>query len=356
MYLSILPPSSIFATNSSMSLTKSDLLFDFPPELIATEPQYPPRVLFKSPFHGPQEIGFQHIINLFEPNDLLIINKTKVLPRRVFTPENIELMFLDSPDQIHWSVLFPAKKFKIGDKISLPEGLSVELIEKGIPQKVKTNAPLTSNYFEVYGQFALPPYIQNARGDARSHENDKTWYQTVWAEVPGSLAAPTASLHFKHHDIDQLKQKIDIAEVTLHVGLGTFLPITAENLTEHQMHKEYVHIEKTVVQKIQNCLNKKGRVWALGTTSLRSIEAWARGHLTEYDTFFAGQTDLFLKPGDEFKVCRGLMTNFHQPASTLIALVAAFSSLDNVKQSYKYAIDNKFRLFSYGDLSIWLRP
>lgn len=339
-----------------MSLTKSDLIYDFPQSLIATEPKHPPRVLLKSHDQTAKEIPFNDVVDLFQPHDLLVINKTKVLPRRVFTENNLEIMFLDSDDELEWTVLFPAKKHKIGSKISLPEGLDIELLEKGIPQKVKASEKLSATYFEKHGQFALPPYIQSARGEARTNKNDKDWYQTGWAEVPGSLAAPTASLHFKPEDMTKLKNKVDVAEVTLHVGLGTFLPISAENLDEHTMHKEFVHIDKSVTEKIKTCLENKGRVWALGTTSLRSIEAWSRGHLKEFDNYYAGQTDLFLKPGDDFNICRGLLTNFHQPGSTLIALVSAFSSLQDVKDTYNFAIENKFRLFSYGDLSIWLKP
>lgn len=186
-------------------------------------------------------------------------------------------------------------------------------------------------------------------------DQDKLWYQTSWAEKPGSLAAPTASLHFKPKDIEKIKSKIPIAEVTLHVGLGTFLPITSENLSEHQMHNEYVEIKKSTIEQINKCKKNGGRVWALGTTSLRSLEAFARGHLQEYENHFAGQTDLFLKPGDEFKIVSGLLTNFHQPGSTLIALVSAFASLKDVKETYSFAIENKFRFFSYGDLSVWTR-
>jgi S-adenosylmethionine:tRNA ribosyltransferase-isomerase len=340
--------------NEIMQITKSDLLYDVPESLIATTPVYPPRVLYKPKDQKASEISFEEVFNLFQPNDLLIINKTKVLPRRIFL-KDFDIMFLDSADEKSWSVLFPAKKFKVGDEIILPEGVSIKLIEKGIPQKVIADQALTPEYFNRQGHFALPPYIQNARGQSLPFEQDKDWYQTSWAEAPGSLAAPTASLHFKSEDMKKIRLKIEVAEVTLHVGLGTFLPVTSEILSEHKMHHEFVEIEKSTIEKIKTCQSKGGRVWALGTTSLRSVEGWARGHLTEYEDKFAGTTDLFLKPGDEFKVVNGLLTNFHQPGSTLISLVSAFSSLDEVKEVYKHAIQKQFRLFSYGDLSIWTR-
>ncbi len=335
-----------------MPITKADLLFDYPEALIAQSPIYPPRALVKAKNQSPKEIQFKDLIQLFGPHDVLVINSTKVLPRRIFLDE-MDILFLESSDELSWSVLFQAKKFNIGDCISLPGDVKLTLKSKGRPQKVIADKVLEASYFERYGHFALPPYIQKARGQNLPKDEDKTWYQTAWAEQPGSLAAPTASLHFKDQDIASYKAKIKVVDVTLHVGLGTFLPITAENLNEHQMHTEYVEIKKTTLAQIKRCAEEGGRVWALGTTALRSLEAFAQGHLQEYDNHFAGQTDLFIKPGDEFKIVTGLLTNFHQPGSTLMALVSAFSSLNDVHLTYKFAIEQKFRLFSYGDLSVW---
>lgn len=337
-----------------MTISKSDLIYDYPESLVARSPIYPPRVLLKSVGQDCKEINFDEILNLFSVNDLLIINTTKVLPRRIFL-DSMDIMFLESEDNKNWTVLFAAKKFKIGQEIKLPGNVILTLIEKGLPQKVVSNKVLDDVYFENNGHYALPPYIQSARGSALPLEQDKDWYQTAWADKPGSLAAPTASLHFKPEDIQKTKNKINIAEVTLHVGLGTFLPISTDNLEDHKMHNEYVEIKKNTIDKIKECQRNGGRVWALGTTSLRSLEAWARGHLTEHNDCWAGQTDLFIKPGDNFKVVGGLLTNFHQPGSTLIALVSAFSSIQDVKKTYQYAINNNFRLFSYGDLSVWMR-
>jgi S-adenosylmethionine:tRNA ribosyltransferase-isomerase len=338
-----------------MTITKADLLYDFPESLIAQTPVYPPRVLLKEPSKDAKEINFDQIIDCFQPQDLLVINTTKVLPRRIFL-SHFDILFLESPDEIIWTVLFAAKKFKIGDVISIPGGVDLTLQAKGRPQTVVASRALDASYFEQHGHFALPPYIQSARQMAKPMDQDKLWYQTSWADQPGSLAAPTASLHFKPLDLAKLKAKITIAEVTLHVGLGTFLPITAEDLADHQMHNEYVEIKTSTVDQIRKCQEQGGRVWALGTTSLRSLEAFARGHLKEYEQHYAGQTNLFIKPGDDFKIVGGLLTNFHQPGSTLIALVSAFASLKDVKATYRFAIENKFRLFSYGDLSVWLRP
>ncbi len=335
--------------------TKSDLMYDFPENLIAKTPSYPPRVIYKSYNQKAKEISFSEITDLFRSNDLLLINKTKVLPRRIFL-KNFDILFLESSNEKLWTVLFPARKFKIDDIIKLPEGIELKLLSKGRPQLVLSNKSLNENYFKKYAHFALPPYIQNARGMSLPMDEDQSWYQTCWAKVPGSLAAPTASLHFKESDLTIFKSKIEVAELTLHVGLGTFLPVGTENLSEHKMHHEYVEIEKVTIAKIKKCKALGGRIWTLGTTSLRSVEAWSRGHLEEFEDKFAGQTDLFLKPGDNFNIASGLLTNFHQPGSTLIALVSAFSSLQEVKTTYQYAINKQFRLFSYGDLSVWTRP
>lgn len=337
-----------------MPITKSDLMYSYPEELVATHPQHPPRVLFKALNQAPKEIDFCNILDLFAEGDVLIINKTQVLPRRLFI-NDFDILFLESEDGKQWTVLFPAKQFKIGDEILLPEDIKLTLTQKGRPQKVVASKSLTSEYFQKYGDFALPPYIQQARGFNKPQKEDKAWYQTQWGSEPGSLAAPTASLHFKNEDLEKLKAKIKIVEVTLHVGLGTFLPITSENLAEHTMHSEFVSIPKASIKTIHNAKENQKRIWALGTTSMRSIEAFANGHLQETDTHYLGFTNLFIKPGDPFLICDGLLTNFHQPGSTLISLVGAFAGLDEVKKTYAWAIENRFRLFSYGDLSIWTK-
>lgn len=338
-----------------MDISKSDLMYDHPQSLIALKPEYPPRVMLKRIQEDPMEIPFEQVFDLFDENDVLIINKTQVLPRRIFL-EKFDIMFLSSTDGQIWDVLFPAKKFKMGQKFDLPDGVQIILMEKGRPQKISANKVLDEYYFQKYAVYALPPYIQSARGESRPQEEDKLWYTTLWGDQPGSLAAPTASLHFKDKDFQALKKKVNVCEVTLHVGLGTFLPVTAEILSEHKMHSEVVFIPKTTIDSIAQAKENKSKVWALGTTSLRSIEAWSRGHLNPQDDGgFSGETDLFLKPGDPIQVCDGLLTNFHQPGSTLISLVAAFSNLEDVKKTYNMAIDKEFRLFSYGDLSIWTR-
>jgi S-adenosylmethionine:tRNA ribosyltransferase-isomerase len=195
------------------------------------------------------------------------------------------------------------------------------------------------------------------RNDPHQTNEDREWYQTAWAEVEGSVAAPTASLHFSKGALDTLKARgILVEQITLHVGAGTFLPIKSGNLQDHVMHNEWSIVPKSVQDKILRARQNGNRIWALGTTATRALESWACGKLEISENGDAvGSTDLFIYPGFEFKVVDGLLTNFHQPKSTLVALVSAFAGREIVLNAYKWAIENKFRLFSYGDLTLWKR-
>jgi S-adenosylmethionine:tRNA ribosyltransferase-isomerase len=194
------------------------------------------------------------------------------------------------------------------------------------------------------------------REDRHTQSLDDSWYQTAWNEKPGSFAAPTASLHFNNDHLQALRERgVDIHYLTLHVGLGTFLPVEVEDLRQHIMHHEEVEIPVSTLEAIGLAQHQGQRVWAMGTTVTRALEGWAVGHLKESSGSFYGQTDLLILPGFEFKVINGLLTNFHQPESTLLALVMAFAGINKVKKVYQWAIENQFRLFSYGDLSIWIR-
>jgi S-adenosylmethionine:tRNA ribosyltransferase-isomerase len=343
----------------------TELLFDYPQELIATYPQHPSRVLFN--FDGQNlELAWAEFLNQFKSGDVLVVNDTKVLKRRVFSNDGHEILFLDSPtDQSKmstdqkssvWSVLFPSKKLKIGDTIAMPLGLTAQLTEKGIPQTITMSEPIDETYFNQVGELPLPPYIQKARNERHNREKENEAYQTVWAQKPGSLAAPTASLHFSPEDLETLKAKgVEIINLTLHVGLGTFLPVTAETLEEHIMHAEWVEIPSHHWKKIKDAKSNGHSIWALGTTVVRSLESQALGKFELRHHAYSGTTDLMIRPGFEFKIVDRLLTNFHQPQSTLIALVMAFAGKDNVLATYQWAIQKKFRLFSYGDLSYWAK-
>jgi S-adenosylmethionine:tRNA ribosyltransferase-isomerase len=351
-----------------------ELDFTYPEHLVATERAAKSRVLLtRAPFQF-QELGggLQELTEFFEPGDVLVINDTKVLARRVFSDSGLEILFLASvagTNDQEWSVLCPSTRWKNGTQQTLPGGVTLELVARGRPQTVKANLPLTAAYFETNGDLPLPPYIQKARDERKNRARDKTAYQTAWAEKPGSLAAPTASLHFSNDDLAKLRAKgVKIEHVTLHVGLGTFLPVTTDTLDEHVMHGELAEIPLKTWEAIIIAKAHGHHVWALGTTVTRTLESAANGLLQksqpdvvcEYvigDTgsAFFGETKLFIQPGYQFKIVDRLLTNFHQPRSTLLALVAAFAGLSNVKRAYAWAIDLGFRLFSYGDLSVWYK-
>lgn len=284
--------------------------------------------------------------------DVLVINDTKVLPVRVWSMKGDEVLFVRPHQAGEWEVLFLARDYKLNDELEFPGGHRARLTAKGLPQRLTFERELSQNFFLEFGEPALPPYIQAARGDRHARREDREWYQTKWAEHPGSSAAPTASLHFSLDDLATLRQKgVILAPLTLHVGLGTFLPIKSAELSAHAMHSEDILIPRDTMAAVENARH----VWALGTTVTRALEAQAKGHLQETEAGFVGDTRLFISPGFEFQVVDRLLTNFHQPRSTLLALVMAFAGESRVRESYVWAMERRFRLFSYGDLSAWSR-
>lgn len=334
----------------------SDLEFTYPEELVGLSPQKPSRVMWVDEQGLPSEISLESLLDKFNTGDVLVVNNTRVLKRRVFSGD-LEILFLKQKSATDWEVLFPSKKYKLGALIELPLGLTMELIEKGRPQTVRLSQEVSEDYFSKVAELPLPPYIQKARDQRHTQEQDENWYQTAWASQPGSFAAPTASLHFSSEDMQRLKARgVEIIELTLHVGLGTFLPVTVENLDDHDMHEEFVEISSHSWQAVQAAKAEGRKVWSLGTTSTRSLESAAAGMLKpQADGSLSGFTKLLIQPGFEFKVVDVLLTNFHQPQSTLLALVSGFSSLERVKACYQWAIERRFRLFSYGDLSCWTK-
>lgn len=332
----------------------ADLKFDYPEELIATAPVRPSRVMWVEEGHAPKEISITELLYSIPAGDVLVINNTKVLKRRVFAMNDIEVLFLDKTGEAEnsntWKVLFPSKKFQLGEVLFLPRGFKMRLLEKGRPQLVEVTPPLSDSDFAEIAELPLPPYIQKARDSRHNSIDDEAWYQTAWASAPGSMAAPTASLHFTKRDLDTLKNRgVQVIELTLHVGLGTFLPVVTEDLNQHQMHSEQYEISLENWNQILATKLAKNKVWALGTTTTRVLETIARTNRMK------GSTNLLLQPGSDFNIVDRLLTNFHQPESTLLALVASFSSLEQVKKNYAWALERKFRLFSYGDLSVWIK-
>lgn len=323
-----------------------ELDFNYPEELVATEPKDSSRVMWVDANGNPSELTIDLLLEKFSSGDVLVLNNSKVLKRRIFSQEGFEILFIKNVEHNTWEVLFPATRMKT-EKLFLPEGVELKLVRGGRPQIVSTNKILENNYFEKHGELPLPPYIQKARDERHQKSEDEKWYQTAWAKEPGSLASPTASLHFKSHHLEILKKKgVKIVYVTLHVGLGTFLPISVKNLKDHKMHEEEFEVTNEAWEEIQTAKNHGKDVWALGTTATRAIESFVLKRLEK------NTTDLFITPGFEFKVVTRLLTNFHQPQTTLLALVSAFSN-GRWQKSYAWAVENRFRMFSYGDLTAW---
>src|SRR6185312_8287951 len=240
---------------------------EYPEELVATKPERPSRVMWVED-GKPSEISLSELLSKIPSGDLLVLNNTKVLKRRVFAGD-LEILFLSrlSGDEELWEVLFPSKKYKVDDVIELPLGVKMTLKQKGRPQLVTLDRPVDESYFEKVAELPLPPYIQKARGQRHTIKTDETWYQTAWAKTPGSFAAPTASLHFSAADLETLRARgVKLVELTLHVGLGTFLPVTSEDLNEHKMHSEYVEIPASAIAEIEKTKASGHKVWAMGTT------------------------------------------------------------------------------------------
>ncbi len=338
-----------------MEITELD--FVYPETLVATERRSPSRIMVvRKANETPCEIA--RLAPEFAPGDCLVINNTRVCRRRVFSQSELEILFLSplNQEKTLWHVLCPSSRWKPGTEQILPGEVRLQLLERGRPQTVESSLALTDDYFDRHGELPLPPYIQKARKQRHNLGTDESEYQTAWAEVAGSLAAPTASLHFTQNDLEEIRSRgVDVGQITLHVGLGTFLPVTVTNLEDHVMHSEWAEIPQSVWEMIQQTKKRGGRVWAMGTTVARTLESAAHGLLKHSELGFSGDTQLFIRPGFEWRICDVLLTNFHQPRSTLLSLVAAFSNLNKVKSAYAWAIERQFRLFSYGDLTVWFR-
>ena len=280
-----------------------------------------------------------------------MINDTKVIPARLIgskvgTEGKIEILLLKRKENNVWETLVkPGKKAKIGTKISFGEGLLigevVDIVDEGNRLIQFTYEGIFEEILDRLGQMPLPPYI--------THQlEDKNRYQTVYATHTGSAAAPTAGLHFTPELLDEIEQKgIEIARVTLHVGLGTFRPVKVEEITEHHMHSEFFQIDEEAARKINHAKDSGKRVICVGTTSCRTIESAAdeTGHLKAC----SGWTEIFIYPGYQFKILDCLITNFHLPESTLIMLVSALAGREHVLAAYEEAVKERYRFFSFGD-------
>lgn len=331
--------------------------FDYylPEELIAQDPledRSGSRLMVMDKQSGEVEHKiFKDIIDYLNPGDCLVINNTKVIPARLFgaregTNAKIEILLLKRRENDIWETLVkPGKKAKPGTKIIFGEGLLVgeilDVVEEGNRLIQFTYDGIFEEILDRLGQMPLPPYI--------THQlQDKNRYQTVYAKYDGSAAAPTAGLHFTKELLEKVKEKgIHIAEVTLHVGLGTFRPVKVENVLEHHMHSEFYMVSKEAAELINATKDAGKRVISVGTTSTRTLEsaADANGRLKET----SGWTEIFIYPGYKFKVIDALITNFHLPQSTLIMLVSALAGREHTLEAYKKAVEERYRFFSFGD-------
>lgn len=352
-------------------MKRSDFYFDLPEHLIA---QHPPKQRGQSRLldceHQFKDRMFTEIGKLLKPNDCLVINNTKVIKARLQGQKasggKLEVMIERIHDQNRFSAMIRASKSpKAGSEILLPGNTLAEVTGRdGMIFELQTKHSDFSlpELLEQFGAMPLPPYINH-----EASEEDDQRYQTVFAQEPGAVAAPTAGLHFTDELLTQLSdQGVQLCEITLHVGAGTFLPVKSDNLSEHQMHKERFSISAQSFQKMVDCKKNGGRVVCVGTTSMRALEAWATdvqlnpsgneliSKLTSYSQEgYSGDTDIFITPGYEFKIADCLITNFHLPESTLLMLVSAFVGKSKIDRAYQLAIERQYRFFSYGD-AMWL--
>lgn len=332
-----------------------DFDYDLPEELIAQDPledRSSSRLMVLDKKTG--EVShhvFKEIVKYLRPGDCLVLNNTKVIPARLFgvkegTMAKIEILLLKRRQNDVWETLVkPGKKAKPGTRIIFGDGLLtgevIDVVDDGNRLIQFSYEGIFEEILDKLGQMPLPPYI--------THQlKDKNRYQTVYAKYDGSAAAPTAGLHFTKELLQQVKDKgVDIAEVTLHVGLGTFRPVKVDNVLDHHMHSEFYMVSQEAADKINNAKKNGGRIISVGTTSTRTLEAASdeNGMLKEC----SGWTDIFIYPGYKFKVIDALITNFHLPQSTLVMLVSALAGREHILAAYKKAVEEKYRFFSFGD-------
>lgn len=299
---------------------------------------------------------FSGIADFFGENDVLVMNNTKVIPARLLgkksTGANIEIFLLKQKSETIWEVLVkPAKRVKSGTIINFQEKLSATILERLPDDKFLAEFSFTGDFdkiLEKVGNIPLPPYIERDLSDNDFKNPDYERYQTVYAQKPGSVAAPTAGLHFTEEVLDKIRQKgTQICHVTLNVGLGTFKPVKAENILEHVMDEEFYEISENTANIINNALSEGKKITAVGTTTVRTLESAFRENGKISAT--SGNSRMFIYPGYKFNVIAGLITNFHLPKSTLIMLVSAFAGKDFVFSAYSEAVEKKYRFYSYGD-------
>lgn len=336
-------------------MKRQDFYYELPEELIAQDPledRSSSRLLVLDKESGAvSHHVFREIVDYIEEGDCLVVNDTKVLPARLIgskigTDAKIEVLLLKRKEKNIWETLVkPGKKAKTGTKISFGDGRLtgevIDIVEEGNRLIQFSYEGIFEEILDQLGQMPLPPYI--------THQlRDKNRYQTVYAKHTGSAAAPTAGLHFTPKLLEEIREKgVDVAKVTLHVGLGTFRPVKVDEITDHHMHSEFFQIDEDAAFKINRARAGGKKVICVGTTSCRTVESAAdeSGHLEAC----SGWTEIFIYPGYRFKVLDSLITNFHLPESTLVMLVSALAGREHVLDAYKIAVEEKYRFFSFGD-------
>ncbi len=346
--------------NREIGLSTADYYFDLPQELIAQDPMEKRdecRLLVMDKETGNVEHHvFNEVINYLQPGDCLVLNNTKVIPARLLgvkeeTGAAVEILLLKRKEADVWETLVkPGKKLRPGAKVSFGDGILkaeiMDIVDEGNRLVKFYYDGIWEEVLDRLGEMPLPPYITHKL-------QDKNMYQTVYAKYEGSAAAPTAGLHFTDELLEKIREKgVDIAFVTLHVGLGTFRPVKVTNVKEHHMHTEWYQVTQEAADKINKAKESGHRVICVGTTSCRTIESAAG----EDGTLSAasGDTSIFIYPGYKFKLMDGLITNFHLPESTLVMLVSAFAGREHVLNAYEIAIKEKYRFFSFGDACLFI--
>jgi S-adenosylmethionine:tRNA ribosyltransferase-isomerase len=339
----------------------ADFDYDLPPALIAqtpVEPRDSSRLLILHRDTGKLEHAiFRGIGRYFKPGDLLVLNQTRVIPARIYARKpsggRVELLLLRREDLLTWECLVGGKGLSVGKIIAIDNGPDAEIVDvlDGSRRRVRFDEAIEP-YFPKVGNVPLPPYIHEKLADPER-------YQTVYARDPGSAAAPTAGLHFTPRLMDELRtQSVNLAYVTLHVGLDTFAPVTEDDPAEHQIHTEWCDLPQDTAEAINRTRQSGGRVIAVGTTSVRTLESVAAGRDIPSGYFsissYTGNTNLYITPGYRFKFVDAMITNFHLPKSTLIMLVSAFAGREAILNAYEIAKREKYRFYSFGDAMLIL--
>lgn len=337
-----------------LSMRTDDFNYELPKAQIAQTPAVPrhnSRLLVLNRADGSLEHSrFWHIVRYLKPNDLLVLNETRVIPARIYAKKlpgggKAELLLLKKQDLLNWRVIVGGKGLSVGRKLTIDNGPDVEILQvlEGPERDVRFSDPIEL-FLDRVGHVPLPPYIHK-------HLEDPNKYQTIYAKDPGSAAAPTAGLHFSSDLMEKLSIKgIEMIKLTLHVGLDTFAPVREIDPRQHKIHTEWCELSEETAMRINAVRENGGRVIAVGTTSVRTLETAAR-YAGEGQCVapFSGPTDLFILPGYQFMAVDALITNFHLPKSTLLMLVSAFAGRDLILNTYRTAIEKNYRFFSFGD-------